>query len=202
MLKFSKYFSKQQTSQREDIAGVAQVENSAGGFAWEVDSSTRLDRFLILGSQGGTYYVAPRKLTVDAIAVADLLATSGSAVVDRVLAVSNSGRAPKNDAPIFALAMAAKLGDDTTRCAAFQAMPKVCRTGTHLMQFVDSAQSLGGWGRGMRRAVASWFNDRPASELAYQLIKYRSRNGWSIRDLLRLTHPRAASPIHDQLLRT
>jgi len=44
-----------------------------------------------------------------------------------------------------------------------------------------------------------WFNTRPATELAFQLAKYQSRDGWSTRDLLRLAHPRAASPSHDRL---
>jgi len=47
--------------------------------------------------------------------------------------------------------------------------------------------------------VAGWFNDKPAVELAHQLIKYQARDGWSNRDLLRLAHPRAASPEHDRL---
>src|SRR5262249_30824452 len=35
-----------------------QVPNSAGGYAWEVDEWTRLRRFLILGSEGGSYYAS------------------------------------------------------------------------------------------------------------------------------------------------
>ena len=30
-------------------------------------------------------------------------------------------------------------------------------------------------------------------------MKYQARDGWSTRDLLRLAHPRAASPSHDRL---
>jgi 60 kDa SS-A/Ro ribonucleoprotein len=33
-----------------------QTANSAGGFAWAVDAWTRLRRFLVLGSEGGSYY--------------------------------------------------------------------------------------------------------------------------------------------------
>ena len=33
-----------------------QVPNSAGGHAYPVDDMTRLQRFLILGSEGGSYY--------------------------------------------------------------------------------------------------------------------------------------------------
>jgi 60 kDa SS-A/Ro ribonucleoprotein len=200
MFKFSKYFSTKTTTQTQAIPGTDQVVNSAGGYVWDLGAWQRLDRFLILGSSGGTYYVSERKLTIDnADAVASLLATDGVKVVERIVAVSSSGRAPKNDSAIFALAMAAKLGDEATRRAAFAAMPNVCRTASHLMQFAEYAQAFGGWGRGMRRAVASWFNDKPAADLAYQLIKYQSRDGWSTRDLLRLAHPRASSPAHDQL---
>ena len=42
------------------IPGSGQVPNSAGGFAWAVDDWTRLGRFLVLGSEGGSYYASER----------------------------------------------------------------------------------------------------------------------------------------------
>lgn len=200
---FTKYFTKltdDTTPQSQPLAGSGQVPNSAGGHAWKVDDWMRLDRFLILGSEGGTYYIKERELTVDnAAAVKRALEADGLRVVQRLLDVSMSGRAPKNDPAIFALAMAAKLGDDATRKAAYAALPQVCRTGTHVLHFAAFAEAFGGWGRGMRGAVAKWFNAKPAKDLAYQLVKYQARDGWSTRDLLRLAHPRAASPSHDRL---
>lgn len=199
-MKFTNYFSTRATPQSQPIPGTAQVANSAGGYAWAVDQWTRLDRFLILGSEGGTYYVTERALTLDnAEAVAACIAADGRRVVARVAEISQAGRAPKNDPAIFVLAMCAKLGDESTRAAAYAALPAVCRIGTHLMHFAHYARGFGGWGRGMRRAVAGWFNQLPADQLAYQLVKYQSRDGWSNRDLLRLAHPRAASPSHDRL---
>lgn len=200
MFKLSKYFSPKSTPQSEKIPGTEQVPNSAGGFTWALDAWKRLDRFLILGTEGGTYYIGERKLTIEnAEAVAECIAADGVQVVQRIAAISQAGRAPKNDPAIFALAMCAKLGDDRTRAAAYAALPQVCRIGTHVMHFAEYAQAFGGWGRGMRKAVASWFNQKDAGDLAYQLIKYQSRDGWSSRDLLRLAHPRAASPSHDRL---
>jgi 60 kDa SS-A/Ro ribonucleoprotein len=200
MFKFTKHFSTKQTPQSEPIPGTAQVPNSAGGYTWQLDDWARLDRFLVLGSEGGTFYVGERTLTRDnAAVVARCLAADGIRTINRIVAISHSGRAPKNDPAIFSLAMAAKLGDEPTRHAAYSALPKVCRIGTHLMHFAEYAQGFGGWGRGMRRAIGAWFNDKPASELAFQLAKYQSRDGWSNRDLLRLAHPRAASPSHDRL---
>jgi 60 kDa SS-A/Ro ribonucleoprotein len=200
MFKFTKFFSTKTTPQREPIPGSSQVPNSAGGYAWEIDDWGRLERFLVLGSEGGTFYTGERALTIEnAEAVARCLAADGVRTVDRIVAISDTGRAPRNDPAIFALAMAAKLGDEATRRAAYVALPKVCRIGTHLMHFAEYAQGFGGWGRGMRKAVGAWFNRKPAEELAFQLAKYQSRDGWSNRDLLRLAHPRAASPSHDRL---
>ena len=200
MFKYGKFFSTKSTPQSEPIPGTSQIANSAGGFAWRLDDWARLGRFLILGSEGGTYYISERKLTKDnAACVARCIAADGIRTIDRIVAISDTGRAPKNDPAIFSLAMAAKLGDEATRRAAYAALPKVCRIGTHLMHFAEYAQAFGGWGRGMRRAIGAWFNARPATELAFQLAKYQSRDGWSNRDLLRLAHPRAASPSHDRL---
>jgi len=200
MFDFTKHYSTKTTPQREPIPGTHQVSNSAGGFTWELDDWARLDRFLVLGSEGGTFYVGERALTrANAEVVARCLRADGTRTINRIVAISETGRAPKNDPAIFSLAMAAKLGDEATRRAAYAALPKVCRIGTHLMHFAAYAQSFGGWGRGMRRAIGAWFNGKPAPELAFQLAKYQSRDGWSNRDLLRLAHPRAASPSHDRL---
>ena len=40
---------------------------------------------------------------------------------------------------------------------------------------------------------------KPASELAYQMLAHPHCNGWSHRDLLRLSHPKAATPAHNAL---
>ncbi len=200
MFKLTQYFSTKATPQSQPMPGTAQLPNSAGGYTWSVDDWVQLDRFLSLGSEGGTYYISERKLSIDnAEALVRCLGTDGPRVIARIVEISDAGRAPKNDPAIFALALAAKLGDEATRKAAYAALPKVCRIGTHLMHFAEYAQAFGGWGRGMRKAVASWFNARPADELALQLVKYQARDGWSTRDLLRLAHPRAASPSHDRL---
>ena len=42
-----------------------QVANSAGGYSWALDDWTRLLRFLILGSEAGSYYASPQALTQD-----------------------------------------------------------------------------------------------------------------------------------------
>lgn len=54
--------------QSQPLPGSTQVPNSAGGFSWKVDCWTRLDRFLILGAEGGSFYASERAMTLDAAA--------------------------------------------------------------------------------------------------------------------------------------
>jgi 60 kDa SS-A/Ro ribonucleoprotein len=188
MITYVNLFSRRATPQSEPIVGT--VINSAGGFAFPVDDWTRLDRFLILGSEGGSYYAGERVLTREnAEAVIRCIAEDGKRAVARILEVSEGGRAPKNDPAIFALALAVSLGDAATKQAGFAALPRICRTGTHLFQFAAGVEGFRGWGRGLRRAVAAWYLAKPVEALAFQLLKYKQRNGWSHRDLLRLAHP-------------
>jgi len=190
------------TPQSEPIPGSDQVPNSAGGYAWPVSTWDRLDRFLVLGSEGGTYYIGERELTVEnAQAVVELLDEDGVRVVRRVVEISESGRAAKNDPALFVLAMAAGLGDEDTRAAALEALPRVARTATHLFHWMHYVQGFRGWGRGVRRAVAGWYTGRAPRTLAYQVLKYGARDGWSHRDALRLAHPKPPTASHDLLFR-
>jgi 60 kDa SS-A/Ro ribonucleoprotein len=199
-VKYVRHVSTRITPQREPIPGSTQVPNSAGGFAYPVDDWVRLDRFLILGSEGGSYYAGERQLTREnAKAVLRAIKGDGLKAVARIRDISHSGRAPRNDPAIFALAMAAKLGDEPTRKAAFAALPDVARTSTHLFQFAEAVQAFGGWGRATTRAVAGWYEREKVGELVYQAVKYRQRDGWTHADLLRLSHPKAPSVAHKEL---
>jgi 60 kDa SS-A/Ro ribonucleoprotein len=179
------------TPQAKAIANT--VPNSAGGYVFATDDRAKLDRFLILGSEGGSYYAGERVLTREnATAVVRVLQADGARAVARIVDISAGGRAPKNDPALFALGLAASAGDLATRRAALAALPKVVRAGTHLLQFAELVQGSRGWGRALRRAVGAWYLAQPVDRLAYQQVKYRQRGGWSHRDLLRLAHPETA----------
>ena len=190
------------TPQAEPIPDSTQVPNSAGGYAWAVNDWARLDRFLIFGSERGTYYIRERQLTREnAIAVQACIAEDGARVVRRVVEISHSGRAPKNDAALFVLALAASADDVATRAAALDALPYVARTGTHLFHWLQFVKAFRGWGRGVRKAIARWYTQKSPRDVAYQVLKYQARDGWSHRDALRLAHPKAPSFEHDLLFR-
>ncbi len=177
--------------QSEALPG--QVANNAGGFSYPIDDWKRLRRFLILGTEGGTYYTDERTLTLENAAVVErCVKADGKRTVETIERVSSEGLAPKNDPAVFALALASIKGDDATRALALKSLQAVCRTGTHLFQFAAAREALGGgWGRGLRRAIGSWYLDRGIPSLVRQCLKYQQRDGWSHRDLLRLAHPKA-----------
>lgn len=167
-----------------------QVKNSAGGYVFAIDDWARLDRFLILGSDAPTYYQSARALTLEnAQCVANCYKADPHRTVARIVEISDSGRAPKNDPAIFALAIGAVSADVGTRQKALAALPHVCRTSTHLFQFVTAARALGrGWGRAMKQAVGNWYDSKTPVQLAYQMIKYRSREGYDHKRLLDTSH--------------
>jgi 60 kDa SS-A/Ro ribonucleoprotein len=181
-----------------------QVKNNAGGFVYELDDFARLDRFLILGSDSNTYYQDAKGLTREnAKCVQRCYDADPGRTVSTIVSVSATGRAPKNDPAIFALALGAVHKDVKVRTLALGALPDVCRTGTHLFQFVDTVRKLGrGWGRALKRAVANWYDARPVDSVAYQAIKYRQREGYTHKRLLQTAHPKGDdSPARTALYR-
>lgn len=169
-----------------------QVKNNAGGYVYGINKFDHLLRFLILGSEGGTYYVGESKLTAqNANIVKDCLDTDFHRTISMLIDVSVNGRAVKNDPAIFALAMAASHSNPACRSFALDNLSVICRIPTHLFMFADFVSKLRGWGRGLRNAVARWYLDH--NNLAYHVAKYRQRNGWAHRDLIRLSHPNPAT---------
>src|SRR5690242_8471930 len=201
-INYAKIFNRRATPQSQPIPGSSQVRNSGGGYSWQVDDWTRLDRFLILGAEGGTYYITERELVKqNHDALVRCIKADGIRAVNRIVEISDAGRAPRNDPAIFALALVATHGDAPAKTHAFANVNKVCRIGTHLFHFAEYVNAMRGWGRGLRNAVGHWYMDRGADELAHQAVKYQQRDGWSHSDLLRLAHPKAPSAQHDAVFR-
>ncbi|HTI77226.1 MAG TPA: TROVE domain-containing protein [Mycobacterium sp.] len=184
-----RFISRRRNAQRES-ADPRQVTNAAGGYTFAVDDLSRLRRFLTLGTEGGTYYTREQELTRDsADAVFRAAASDPIELVRLIVDVSTAGRAPRQNPALFALAVAASADDVDGRRAALAALPTVARTGTHLFLFARYVEQFRGWGPTLRKAVARWYTDMPVDKLAYQLVKYRQREGWSHYDLLRLASP-------------
>lgn len=192
---------RKKTSQRKKVPDVKkQKRNNAGGIAFKMKKWDYLKRFLILGTENGTYYVDQKKLTADALKnVQKCIDSDGIKAVKMIVKISVAGRAADNDFAIYALAMAASAKSRETRRYALQEMHKVCRIGTHLFHFVSYVKGMRGFGRGLREALARWYTEKETKELSYQLLKYQGRDGWTHRDVIRLAHPVPADDRMDGL---
>lgn len=95
-----------------------QVRNTAGGYVFKVNDLNRIRRFLILGTEGGTYYSSEKQLTMDNVkAMCEIIEKGkGPLLLREIIRISLEGRAPKQDPTLFALALCARYKvRDTTR---------------------------------------------------------------------------------------
>lgn len=192
--------SKRKTVQTKK-AKKGQVINHAGGYVFKVDRLQRLTRFLVLGSEKGSYYASEKKITVENCEnLMKMIKEDGVNVVKHIIEISQSGRAPKNNYCVFAMAMCSVFGDKSTKTYTNRNLHKVCRIPTDLYLFVDSVHILkydpntgkSRKGKGLHRAIAGYIHSKDAKTFAYHTCKYPGRAGeimsqrWSMRDLLRL----------------
>lgn len=188
---------------QSEQADPLQVANSAGGFTFKVTPIDRLMRFLILGSEGGTYYIGEKDLTKQNLDnLKSLTATEPKAVVDLVAQISEEGRSYRNDACIFALAYVMTNGNDEAKSYARSKVSRVVRTSTHLFQFESFLKTLAhgsGLGTSRNRAIASWYENRTPEQIAYQAVKYRQRHGWTHADSLRQARPKFHTDLYDDV---
>ena len=173
--------------------------NAAGGYVFPITRMQAVNRFLVLGTEGGTYYESEKDLTkqnLDNVIAA--IQEDGEAVVNMILDVSDKGKAKKNDQALFALALCMKHGDAETKRAAESIYTRVARTGYHHLMFVDFIHNLPGrgWGNAVMRMVGKWYTEKTEDQLAYQITKYRHRNGWTHRDVLNLCHAGENTPLY------
>lgn len=199
-MKYSKILTN--TPQTSPVAGrTDMVKNNAGGYVFKVKPEVLLERFLLIGSEGGTYYVGESKLTLDnAQGIIQMIKESGEAVVKTVVAFAKERRAPKADPGIFVLGLCLTYGEGPARIAAYEAIRHVCQNSTHLFLLVATIKDLRGWSRGLRKAIAKFYLSKTPDQLAYQLVKYRNRNGFTHRDVLRLAHPKTKDTKINNLL--
>jgi 60 kDa SS-A/Ro ribonucleoprotein len=194
MSKYASHVSNPKTPQNQK-AKSSQKQNNAGGYSFVVDDWTRLNRFLILGNENGSYYVGEHQLTLQNCDVIQrCMAKDPKKTINTIVQISDEGRAVKNAPALFALAICSVYGDEKTKSYANKVMPKVARFSTDLFSWVDSVNILkeGRKGKGLLRAIGRWYTEKTAKQLAYQICKYPSRSidgrKWGHADLLRLAH--------------
>lgn len=192
-MKFQNHVNFKSTPQTKAIPGRGDmVKNRAGGYGFEIQDKPFLIRFLVTGAGAGTYTPGNTSDVEEAVTrLMGMIREDGHAVLAETIKFSTEGRGPSNDPALYILALCAAAEDEELRKAALHpnTVSQIARTGTHLFTFLGYLQPIRGWGRSVRRAVAAWYTSKNAQQLTYQVLKYRQRNGWTHRDVLRKAHP-------------
>ena len=189
-----------------------QVMNHAGGFVFEATEWTRLQRFLVMGITGNTYYSGKQELFAENREVIyDCLNIDPYKTIDLITTISHEGRCIRNVSCVFALAIAASSSDVAVRRYALDRLGKVVRIGTDLFAFdgfltrkrpgKGVKRPLRGWSHMLRNAVGKWYNDHTADELAFEVAKYQSRDGGDHLHMIRMSHLYGATPEHNNVIR-
>lgn len=203
------------TPQSQPVPGrTDMVLNAAGGYVFEKDDEAKLRDFLILGTTGGGYYLGEDRLTTaNAGLIMRLARENGAAVVRAAEDVSASRppKAPSNRPALFALAAVSALGNPEAVQLVKTALPKIARTTDHLSAFFGYRKQLKGkpqpgrktlaptCNRALQGALSNWFLTAPVNDVAWRACKARQRKtpageNFSLRDALRIAHPKTTEP--------
>jgi hypothetical protein len=162
-----------------------------------------------IGTNENVVNCSARELTTTAIEFVNYLIQNGMAdLVMKVVAdVYNNNRASKIDHSMFLLALCTTVPDSISgsaqntsqiRCLGY-AFVSSLRTGSHFLTWVSThigickARKTKGTGNGFRNACKAWFLKNPAKRTQYQIVKYGNRAGFTMGDVLKLTHIKATS---------
>ena len=131
------------TPQAERNPGTRLLVRTPNAPVWPANEWERFDRFLIYGTERGTYFIRKRKLSVgQATNARARIVEDGPRAVRRIVELSVAGRVMTNEPCLFALAMSVAFGNEATRTMALEAMPEVIRTDGEAQAFATYLQDL------------------------------------------------------------
>lgn len=162
-----------------------------------------------IGTNESVVQCSAQKLTTTAINFVNYLIQNGMAniIIDVVGKVYNGSRAKNLDHSMFLLALCTTVPDSISgspdktaeiRRLGYSFISEL-RTGSHFLMWVSThigickARKSKGTGAGFRNACKSWFLKQSAKDLQYQVVKYGNRSGFTMKDVLSLTHIKATS---------
>ena len=195
------FTNKNKTPQNQPIRGreSEMIQGRSGGYMFEAGIWQTLRRCLLIGTAQSTYYANKRELTDDFIdTVKEAIASDPRRVADEIIYASD-GRSINNSAPILALVLLSMGNTREAKQAFMEIFPQVVRTGSHFYEWLNYTKSMRGFGKVIKQVGKAWLSREDVRGLAYQLLKYQQRHGFSNRDALRLFHVKPVTPEHDRL---
>ncbi len=198
-----KFFTQKKTAtpQTQPIPGreAEMIQGRSGGFMFDAGIWKMLRRCLLIGTAKSTYYAGKQELTEDFVEVVRQAITENPGRVAEEILYASDGRAINNSAPILALVLLSMGEAPEAKKAFCEIFPQVVRTGSQFYEWLNYTKSMRGFGKVVREAGKNWFAKEDVKGLAYQLLKYQQRHGFSNRDALRLFHVKPITEDHQKL---
>jgi 60 kDa SS-A/Ro ribonucleoprotein len=175
------------------------VQGRSGGYQFQVDRWLQLRRCLLIGTAQSTFYADKHELTQEFINTVEECVAQNPERVAQAIVYASDGHAINNSAPILALVLLSMGSAPAAKQAFTRIFPQVVRTGSHFYEWLSYTKALRGFGKLVRQCGQAWLSNPDVQALAYQLLKYQQRHGFSHRDALRLFHVKPVSPAHQAL---
>ena len=120
-----------------------QVENEQGGYSYLVSRLDHLKRFIVLGTEGSTYYAKQEERERQKLECVLELLQNGfiEEVLDILVEYSTQGRVYKEDSILYVLAMCCQNNDTDIRKKSYEKLPVICNIPTKLFKFIDLCQT-------------------------------------------------------------
>lgn len=158
-------------------------------------------RFLVLGTENGTYYVNNIDLTKQTInCITSILDSENrELLLTIILEFEELNKCKKKDNLLFTLAHCCMYKTQEPsfldfRRKAYSIALKICKIPTNLFLFINFCKvihkSNSGWNNLHKKHISSWYLNKTPEELVYLVTKYNNRNNYTHRDVLRLCHPK------------
>lgn len=174
--------------------GGATVRNAAGGHGFAIDPMVALRRWLIAGSVSNTFYEDAEDLTDYGLELVRYAAKDNPTKLYQLI-LESARTAVKYNTALLALAQLSRTPGEVPRSSVVELSGDVIKTASMLYEYLGYYKALGkGWGskRNIVHGVIAEFLGMPAKVLEYQFVKYRQREGFSARDVLRIAKPSAS----------
>ena len=182
-----------------------QVFNHAGGAVWKLTDAEHVMRYLIMGAKdNGNFYQTSEQVSSEcSTSVLKMIRNPNpnefKKLCEMLESVSTQGRAARQEPTLLSLAAAIVFATTSAQKTMALALISNCvRIPTHLFMLSGYITDLSqckpggekgkGWGTGVRRELGKYYTSRRGLELATAVTKYKNREGWCHRDLLRMLH--------------
>jgi len=181
---------------------IDQVANHAGGFVWKLSDLEHANRHLIMGAKdNGNFYQTSEEVSTECHTSVLRIIRKGDfqKLCEMIEEISVKGLAARQEPTLLSLAAAIVFAPTAEKKAmALALVPQCVRIPTHAFMLSGYVSDLSqckpgkekgkGWGSGFRKALSKFYTSRRGLELATAVTKYKNREGWRQKDLLRMLH--------------